>query len=335
MIVDLERFLREERPFWEELEGMLGRLEADLGCRLSLEEVRRLHYLYQRASADLARVATFSAEPATRRYLETLVARAYGHVHAGSEGRVRLRFGTWLLGTFPRTVRRHARALALSAALTAAGVLFGAGALLLDPRAKEVLLPFAHLQMDPAERVALEEAGAGRGAGGQQTPFAAYLLVHNIRVSIFAMAAGMTYGLGTLAVLFGNGAMLGAVCADYLRAGVGGFLAGWLLPHGAVEIPAILLAGQAGFVLAGALIGWGDRRRIRQRLRLAAPDAATLVGGIAVMLAWAAGVEAFLSQYHAPVIPYWAKAAFGAAELAALALFLSRSGRTRPEKSHA
>ena len=327
MIVDLQRFIADERPFWQELEAVLDRLEADLASRLTLDEIRRLHTLYQRASADLARVSTFAAEPAMRRYLEALVARAYSHVHAGSESHRGFRFAAWLLQTFPQTFRRQMRAFLISAAVTLAGVAFGAGALLFDPAAKAVLLPFAHLQVDPAARVAREEASPRDAVDGMQPTFAALLMTNNIRVSVFAMAAGMTFGIGTVAVLFRNGVLMGAVSADYLQAGCDRFLAGWLLPHGAIEIPAILLAGQAGLVLARALLGWGDRRRLRQRLRHVAPDIVTLIGGVALMLIWAAAVEAFLSQYHEPVVPYGAKIAFGLAELALLTLFLTRAGR--------
>ena len=101
---------------------------------------------------------------------------------------------------------------------------------------------------------------------------------------------------------------------------------GWLLPHGAVEIPAILLGGQAGFLLASALIGWGSRKTRRQRLREVAPDLTTIIFGAGVLLVWAGIVESFLSQYHQPVIPYALKIAFGATELVALTLFLARSG---------
>ena len=54
MILDLERFLAQERPHWQGLEHLLNRLEA--GDSLALEEARRLHALYERASADLARL---------------------------------------------------------------------------------------------------------------------------------------------------------------------------------------------------------------------------------------------------------------------------------------
>jgi uncharacterized membrane protein SpoIIM required for sporulation len=129
--------------------------------------------------------------------------------------------------------------------------------------------------------------------------------------------------------------MLGAVCADYLMAGEGRFLLGWLLPHGSVELPAIVLAGQAGFVLAGALIGWGRRMSLRARLRAVTPDLVTLVAGVALMLVWAGIVESFLSQYHQPVLPYGLKIAFGLIELGALSVFLAVSGRARARAGRA
>ena len=104
------------------------------------------------------------------------------------------------------------------------------------------------------------------------------------------------------------------------------FLLGWLLPHGVIEIPAILIAGQAGLVLALALIGWGKRIPLRIRLREASQDLITLIFGVGVLLVWAGFVEAFLSQYHEPIIPYSMKIAFGLVELLLLFLFLAKSG---------
>jgi uncharacterized membrane protein SpoIIM required for sporulation len=129
-------------------------------------------------------------------------------------------------------------------------------------------------------------------------------------------------------VLFYNGIILGAVSFDYIAAGETKFLAGWLLPHGAVEIPAILIAGQAGLLLAGALIGRASKASITTRLRQVTPDLVTLIGGVGLLLVWAGLVEAFLSQYHEPIIPYGLKIGFGVVELALLTCFLARSGRS-------
>jgi uncharacterized membrane protein SpoIIM required for sporulation len=68
-------------------------------------------------------------------------------------------------------------------------------------------------------------------------------------------------------MLFYNGVILGAVSVDYIHAGQTKFLMGWLMPHGVIEIPAILIAGQAGLLLALALIGRGTRAPLAARLR--------------------------------------------------------------------
>jgi uncharacterized membrane protein SpoIIM required for sporulation len=127
-------------------------------------------------------------------------------------------------------------------------------------------------------------------------------------------------------MLFYNGVILGAVAADYIHAGQTKFLLGWLMPHGVIEIPSILIAGQAGLILALALIGWGKRTPLRTRLREISGDVTTLIFGVAVMLVWAGFIEAFLSRYHEPVIPYDVKIAFGCVELILLCVFLSKSG---------
>ncbi len=326
MIIDLQRFINAERPGWTELERLLDRLEAEPGWRMTLAELERFHLLYERTAADLAKITTFSSEPETRRYLENLVARAYGEIHETRERPGRYAPLKWFFQTLPQTFRRHVRAFYLSLSITLAGCAFGGFALALDPAAKPVLIPFARLHQDPSERVAEEESATQDRLAGQKTRFSALLMTHNIRVSIYTLALGMTWGTGTFLVLFYNGIMLGAVAVDFVRAGQGKFLVGWLLPHGAVEIPAILIAGQAGLMLAMALIGRGQRLPLGARLRAVSKDLVTLVFGIGLLLVWAGFVEAFLSQYHEPIIPYSAKIAFGLIELVLLFLFLAKSG---------
>jgi uncharacterized membrane protein SpoIIM required for sporulation len=326
MIIDLPRFVAAERPFWTELERALEKLEADPERHLTLEQVRHFHLLYERTAADLAKLTTFSSEPETRRYLEHLIARAYGEIHETRAHRRRIFPLQWFFRTLPQTFRRHLRAFYLALAITVAGCLFGGLALALDPEAKPVLMPFPQLLEDPAQRVAEEEKATADRLAGFKTSFSAALMTHNTRISILTLAMGMSWGVGTILLLFYNGVLLGAVALDYFRAGQTQFLLGWLLPHGVIEIPAILIAGQAGLVLALALIGWGRRIPLAARLREVSKDLMTLIFGVALLLVWAGFVEAFLSQYHEPVIPYSVKIAFGLVELILLILFLSRSG---------
>lgn len=330
MILDLPRFVEDERERWDELERMLASLEDDPGAERDVAFLSRLHLLYERAGADLVKVRTFASEPDLNRYLESLLARAYGEIHEGRRRGSRFRPGRLLFGDAPRAIRRHGRALLLAVALTLAGSALGALALAFDPSARQVLMPFPHLLDDPAERVRKEEAASGtvegRGASARAT-FSSFLVTHNVRVAVVAFALGGTAGVGTVTLLFYNGALVGAVAFDYIRAGETRFLLGWLLPHGSVEIPAFLFAGQAGLVLAAALLGWGDRTSLRRRLAAILPDLVAILSLVAVLLAWAAFVESFLSQHHEPALPYELKIGLGLLEAALLATFLLRAGR--------
>jgi uncharacterized membrane protein SpoIIM required for sporulation len=326
VILDLHRFLTVERSYWDELESILDRLENDPASSPTLEQLQRFHYLYERSMADLAKLSTFAAAPDIHRYLESLVARAYGEEHETRHSRARFRPWRWFLHTFPQTFRLRIGAFWLACAITAAGCAFGCLALSIDPDAKQVIMPFEGLVGSPVDRVKKEESARIDRLQGGKGSFSAQLMTHNTQVAIFTMALGMTWGAGTIVSLFYNGVVVGAVAWDYVHAGQTRFLAGWLLPHGSIEIPAILLGGQAGFVLAGALIGWGSRSTRQQRLREISTDLITLMAGAACLLVWAGLVEAFLSQYHEPVIPYELKIGLGLVELTLLILFLAKSG---------
>jgi uncharacterized membrane protein SpoIIM required for sporulation len=335
MIIDLQRFVTTEQPYWRELESTLNELESKTRRALPLEQIQRLHYLYERTSAGLVRLNTFASEPETRRYLESLIARAYGEIHETRDRQHRFSPLLWFFQTLPQTFRRHLRAFWLSIGLTVAGAIFGGFAVAYDPDAKAAVLPdmFANHQGDPSERVAREEKNPDKTSAGAMSSFSAQLMVNNIGVSIRAMAFGMTWGLGTIVILFYNGIILGLVVVDYVMAGQTLFLLGWLLPHGSIELPAVIIGGQAGLVIAGALIGWGRRDTLRARLRAVTPDLTTLIFGVALMLIWAGIVEAFFSQYHEPVLPYWVKITFGVVELTLLSAFLGLCGKNEEAAS--
>jgi uncharacterized membrane protein SpoIIM required for sporulation len=330
MIIDLPKFISAEQPFWNELETFLKKLEDEPQQALPLHQSQRFHYLFERAAADLARLNTFANEPETRRYLESLVARAYGEIHETREKPHRFEPLRWFMVTFPQTFRRHINAFWLAVAITLAGCAFGGFATIFDPPSRHVIMPFGYDQITPSQRVAREEHAKHDRLVGEKATFSTYLMTHNTKVSILTMALGMTWGVGTIIMLFYNGVILGAIAVDYIADGQAKFLAGWLLPHGSFEIPAILIAGQAGLLLGRALIGRGTRKNLSERLREISRDLVTLIGGVGVLLIWAGFVEAFLSQYHEPVIPYSAKIAFGLVELTLLTLFLWKSGAKTP-----
>lgn len=335
MILDLNRFVKEGKEEWSELETWLEKFDRDPYQQLEFDQLQRFHYLYQKASADLARLADFSAGQDVRVYLESVVARAFARIHKPRKTKWRLNPVSWVFSRFPTAFRRHLAAFWLALFILVTGSVFGAAAIAFDMEAKPALMPFSHLMQDPAKRVEKEESSSKDQMKGKKSRFASYLISNNTRVAFLTLSMGITYGTGTVLILFTNGAYLGATVTDYVLAGKTKFLLGWLLPHGSVELPAIVLAAQAGFVIAGALIGPlrktpGVRRRsMRFRLRKVYSDVVTLIGGVCVLLLWAGFVESFLSQYHEPVISYTTKIIFGSVQLTALFFLLFAAGRKR------
>jgi uncharacterized membrane protein SpoIIM required for sporulation len=338
VILDLDQFIRKERPYWEELERAVEQ-QADRERLPGVAAARRFYYLYERAAADLAKVQTFAAEPALRGYLESLVGQAYARLHEGRGSGVRWRPFHWLTRQFPATFRRHIRAFWLALGLTLLGAAVGAFVLAMDPENKWMLVPpqFGHLDQSPSDRVRAEETQAVAQAGeiAERAPtFSTQLMTHNTKVALTALALGFLWGVFTSVVLFYNGVILGFVSYDYIADGQGTFLAAWLLPHGVPELMAIFIGGQAGLVLARAVIGHGTGLPLRHRLRLVRDDLATLAGGLAVMLVYAGLIEAFLSQYHGAHL-YSLKIAFGLAELAVLIAFFTVMGRRESSRTSA
>lgn len=342
MILDVDKFISKEKGIWNELEKTLNDIASDSLNRLSLADIKRLSYLQSKVSEDLVRISTFSGEVELKRYLENLVARAYSITHSRSRSplprmtlqkllKISLQ---WFFVTFPNVFRRNFASFAVSLGVTLFGVVFGGVAVMVDGDAKSAIFPeqFSHLQASPEERVKREESAKRDRLKGRHSLFASRLMVNNISVSIKAMALGITWGIGTILILFYNGVILGAVALDYILSGQTAFLCGWLLPHGSIEIPAIIIAGQAGIMLGDCILRPRGGTR-RERLKSRAADISTLIGGVAVLLVWAGVVESFFSQYHEPVLPYAVKIVFGAVELALLFVFLAYSGskRKKPE----
>src|SRR5439155_20380074 len=178
---------------------------------------------------------------------------------------------------------------------------------------------------NPEQRVHEEEQGKNQDLHSTQSEaaFSGQLIRHNIQVALLTAALGVTFGIGTALLLFGNGVLLGAVAVRYTQQGFGLFVTAWLLPHGAFEIPSILIAGQAGFYLARLLLRRHEDRNMRQEMR----EWLLLIAGLAMRLVWAGIMEAFCSQHPAPVLPYGFKVGVGGAELVLLTIYLLLTGR--------
>ena len=312
--MNVSRFVDERRGLWRRLEHLLARAEREGLRGLSADEVRDLARLYRSASADLllARSAPGTDEVVT--YLETVVARAYVRIHTPQPLRWS-RLLDWATHRFPRAVR-DARGFVLgSAGVFLLGFLVAFVLTLADADAFDHLVPasIASFYGDQPEDYRAERFGDM--GSGDAARFSSELMVNNIRVTLQAFALGLTLGVGTVAVLFGNGVLLGALAANFLKWGMSVAFWALILPHGVTEIFAIVLGGAGGLMLADALLRPGTLPRA-QALRQRGTDALVLAGMAVPLLIFAGVVEAYLT----PLAWVSDVAKLGFAALCALAL---------------
>ena len=333
MIIDIEKFIKREQEYWQQLEQMTATLR---GKNIPLEVVDRFHYLYERCSSCLAQIQTYNPDPNLTRYLEEVVASAYRAMNQKNTRQSRSGFLRWFFVDIPQSFRRHINKCILAVLIFLLGTGFSAVAMHYDYNvAKKLTIPavFDSHNQRPSDRVKSERENGNTSTPGEQFVFAAHLMVNNITVSFTALALGGLYGFGTILMLFYNGVILGTVGYDYIQDGQGLFLAGWLLPHGSIEIPAIILGGMAGFMIAKTIIGDSNSTPFKMRLRLLIPDMINICTVIVVLLIYAGIIESFVSQYHEPQLNVWVKIVFGLVNLGLLVAWLGFGGLGFNKKS--
>ncbi len=308
-------FVRTRREGWERLAALLERVD---GGRLGVAEVEELDRLYRRTLGDLAHARGAFPGTDAEGYLAQLAARAFAALHrrrrSGWRSAVAL-----LRREGAAEVVRHGGALALATAFLAGGLLAGALVTALDPEGWSWLIPASVREALAARRLWTDDLlGSAPGLAGGA------IARNNLSVAALCFALGLTGGVGTALLLAANGALLGAVLVAAWQAGLGPGLAGFVAAHGPVELSALALAGQAGFVLAGGLVRPGEWPR-REALARSGREAARILVLVAPLLLLVAAVEATVSP--AGRFPLAARVSLGLALAAAVWSYLWRAGR--------
>lgn len=305
--MEIAQFIEARRTRWAELEKLVDHAQSAGLRALSLDQARSLSRLYRGASSDLVWVRAHGGSADVSGYLNDLVGRAYAVTYPGKRPRAR---DAWkfVAHGFPALMRAEWRPFVAAWALFLSGAAFGWLGMTFDPDAGHYLVPEQHLKLDPEQR-AMEEASGEAASVEEQAAFSAFLFTHNIQVAFFCFALGITAGIGTAVLLFGNGIFLGALAQVYASKGMAGWFWAWILPHGIPELTAICIAGAAGFVIArGLLAPKGLARGVA--LRREAVRAVQLLLGTLALFVLAGIIEGTISQLHPPKLSVGFKIGF-------------------------
>jgi len=319
--LNVTQFIEQRRPQWRKLQRLLERVEGSGLRALDPDEAVQFATLYRRTASDLNQAQTCITGEGTVQYLNDLVARCYFLIHARKDPKIRRVLRRMVLG-YPALFRRCLPHFLLATGLFLLGTVFGFAASYLDSKtARSFLLPTAMPTIEPGQE-------RGVMTTGQLAGFSGFLFRHNVSVTLVAFALGCTFGLGTAWLMFENGILLGALGAVFVEAGALMEFCTGVLPHGVLEIPACLLGGAGGFVLAQAMLRARPWPRL-QELGRRGGEALALVAGCVPLLAMAALLEAVVARAPEALLDSGLKLAVAAVFALAFAGYLGLVGWKR------
>jgi len=296
----LARWIEKRKPYWTRMESIVD-LSAKKGiAALPYRELQELALLYRQLAADLAKVREDRSSRRLSDYLNQLLARAHNLIYMGQRASPR-GILTFYGQTIPRVFRRTWDYTAMAAMLFAAGALVGFLTCLADPS-------FQRFFLGPAMADTIDHRRMWTHSILAVKPLAASgIMTNNLSVSFAAFAFGITGGLGTIYLLFTNGLLMGVISAACWQAGMSLELWEFVAPHGVLELPAVMIAGGAGLLLARGLLFPGSLPR-RHALVLYGGQAARLILGIVPILVVAGLIEGFFSPSPFPAAAKFALA---------------------------
>ena len=261
---------------------------------LTHDEVRELALLYRQTAADLSTAREDPASAALARYLNDLLGRSHNLVYAGAARSRRTGVLRFFAYEFPEVFRQTLPHTFVAFALFAGGMAIGIVLAMADPGFERFIL--SGRMMDTIERREMWTHGIVA-----IKPFASsQIMTNNIAVSLAACGTGMLFGLGPVYMMLFNGLLIGVIGSACERAGMSLQLWSFVAAHGALELPAIFIAGGAGFVLAQGILFPGTLPR-RDSVAMAGRTAIRLLLGVIPLLVIAGIVEGFISPTSAPV----------------------------------
>ena len=306
-------WLARRRPHWDRLQALLGQADASGLGSLSRAELQEMALLYRQVAADLS---VLRQDPTARTYaahVNQLLARAHHIIYSGRKTSLLTLF-RFLRDEYPVIFQRQIGYVAASLLVSVA---FGVVGAALTSARPEFMRHF----VGPEMIATMERHEMWTKSVVSVAPMASsWIMTNNLSVSFITFAGGIVFGLGTFFALFQNGIMLGVIGAACHHYDMSLALWSFVAPHGALELPSIIIAGGAGFRLGRAMLFPGALRW-KESVARGGIEATRLVSGIIPLLVIAGTLEGFFSPSAAPV---WLKFTVGGLLFALLNLWLFR-----------
>ncbi|QNP29587.1 stage II sporulation protein M [Cylindrospermopsis curvispora] len=314
--MNIKRWISTREENWQRLDSLLSKIERKRLKSLKSSEIRELASLYRSITADLARARTHNVSHTLIQSLQLLATRAYTQIYQGSrkqEWEGVIQFYRW---GFPAIVQQTFPYIITATGLFILGMLVGWWYTWQDPSFMSLLIPESLISQVQDRG----ELWIGSIVGIE--PLASSnIMINNISVSFSAVAGGITGGIFTIYILVFNGLLIGSIATLVAENNLAYPFWAFVLPHGALELPAIFFAGGAGLLLGRGILFPGKYLRL-EAIKYYSSLAAQLVFGIVPLLIIAGIIEGFFSPN--PIIPDPVKYLVGLAIFILLVMYCNR-----------
>jgi len=285
--MDIDAFVATNQDSWQRLADLTRRARKLRSMHPA--ELDEMVGLYQRASGHLAQARlAYGADEMIVGRLTSIVGDAHGVIYRRREtnpGRAVARF-LWL--TFPAAAWRIRWFILVAALVTLVPWAVFQVWIGVSPEAFE-------LSADEAVRTSYIENDFEAYYSSQPAQnFASQVFFNNVRVAILAFASGILLCVFTLFILAFNGANVGMAGGLFTHVGEWERFWGLILPHGLLEISAVIVAGAAGLRLGWSVIAPGDTTRWRA-VTAQGSDVGNVVIGLVIAFGVAGIIEGFVT----------------------------------------
>lgn len=307
------------RPHWDRLAALLAQSDQSGLGQLSRAELQELALLYRQVAANLSVLRQDATARTYAEHVNQLLARAHHIIYSGRKTNLMTLF-RFLRDEYPAVFQRQARFVLASVLISVAWGVVGAAVTTARPE-------FMRHFVGPQMIATMERHQMWTDSVVSVAPMASsHIMTNNLAVSFVTFASGIVFGVGTFFYLYVNGMMLGVIGAACHQYGMSLALWSFVAPHGALELPAILIAGGAGFRLGYAMLFPGSLRW-KDSVAQGGMEASRLISGTIPMLVIAGILEGFFSPSHAPVA---LKFAVGGLLFTLLVVWLARPVKPAP-----
>ncbi|OAB77364.1 stage II sporulation protein M [Cochleicola gelatinilyticus] len=206
---------------------------------------------YIQLTNDLAYAQTYYPESKTLLYLNSLASQAHQQIYRNRKESKNRIVSFWKY-EFPLFFRQHQGMLFYSFLLFAIATAIGVISTVNDDSFVRLILGDNYVN-ETINNIDNGDPTAIYKSGGEFGTFIG-ITVNNIRVAMFAYAAGVVTSIGTGYILFSNGVMLGAFFTFFYNRDLLFEASKTIWLHGTIEISVIVIAGCAGMVMGNSIL---------------------------------------------------------------------------------